>query len=164
MKLVFDFHPNFAKEKPKKALPIAVGNLTLKAWDAYLAANGVPAEGEPVFIQVLRTRQARKEASASPSQPSEPSTAPSLPPDPFPPEIVNVAAPELQPLADPLQPLQWNADFVASLEAPTTMPVLPPFDPDQMNWSNWDNLLADFEMQGAGEFQTDVTAFDFGMQ
>lgn len=164
VQLAYDFHPNFTKEHSRRALPIAVGNLTLKAWDAYIAARGVPDSGEPYFIQVLRARKAQREASISSSAPSQPSTNAS-PPESLP-QTQALPSPITQPSpnADPLQSFQWDTGFADSLNAPSAVADISPLDPEQMSWATWDNLLEDFEMQGSDGFGIDNGAFNFGLQ
>ncbi|KAF2107099.1 hypothetical protein BDV96DRAFT_458280, partial [Lophiotrema nucula] len=55
--LVYEYHPRLSKELSKRALPVAVGNLTLKAWDAFIAARRTPGHGGPIFIQILRAQR-----------------------------------------------------------------------------------------------------------
>lgn len=50
-------HPNFNKGVSKRALPVAVNKLTLKAWDAYIAARGLAVKDEPQFIRMIRERR-----------------------------------------------------------------------------------------------------------
>ncbi|KAF2183439.1 hypothetical protein K469DRAFT_207762 [Zopfia rhizophila CBS 207.26] len=148
VQMVYEFHPNFAKEVSKRALPIAAGNLTLKAWDAYLAARGTPDGGEPYFIQVLRAQRARPKPSnrLSPSPDFSLSQPPSVVSNG---SDTNVPLMGLPQTAGPLQSLQWSNDFSISIDVPKTIPDLPPLDPEQMNWPAWENLLVDFEMQEA---------------
>ncbi|KAF1354080.1 hypothetical protein EJ07DRAFT_158705 [Lizonia empirigonia] len=63
VRLTYEFHPTFDQELSRRALPIAVSNLALKAWEAYVAANGIPSGGEPYFVQLLRGRQRRSKKS-----------------------------------------------------------------------------------------------------
>jgi hypothetical protein len=57
---IYDYFPDILN-KPKRALFIAVGNLTLKAWDAFEAHNGRAAyrgsDEPPLFIQKLRAQR-----------------------------------------------------------------------------------------------------------
>jgi hypothetical protein len=172
--LVYEFHPNFAVELSRKAIPnsrgsmkawkafpIAIGKLTLRAWDAFTAARGVPPKGEPYFIQMLRSRNLdydRKKSESIPSEPTPPSepsrssntdTSPSSaqPSVNFTAEAATIAPPNstftTQP--NPLDTFQWDATFAQSLDAPPVVDM-PALDPDQMNWTSWDNLLADYQM------------------
>ncbi|KAF2655625.1 hypothetical protein K491DRAFT_704486 [Lophiostoma macrostomum CBS 122681] len=161
IELVYEFHPNFATELSRKALPIAIGKLTLRAWEAFIAARGTPEKGEPYFIQMLRTRNfdyERKKSDALPSEPtpsSEPSASPNtdLSPSPAQPPMnpIREAIAAAQPSANfvaqssPLDTFQWDSNFAESLDAPPAV-NLPALDPDQMNWTSWDNLLADYQM------------------
>ncbi|KAF2634391.1 hypothetical protein P280DRAFT_511938 [Massarina eburnea CBS 473.64] len=207
VQLVYDFHPNFSREAVRTALPVAVDSLALKAWGRFVEARGVPVEGEPVFIRVLRRRVERREmaaakaaaaaaeaASATSSSishkhglalrddaglgptalpSSSRSSATSIPSNPFVavafttstaaasfPSLTTTLAhpsssssfPATNP--DPVQAFQWDPNFAASLDAPSSAldsQVLPNqtlLDPDQMNWANWDELVKDFEMDG----------------
>ncbi|PVI05396.1 hypothetical protein DM02DRAFT_99098 [Periconia macrospinosa] len=61
IEIVYESHPNFSKEIAKTAFLVAVTNLTLKAWNAHVAARVVPLEREPRFIQILRARKTKRE-------------------------------------------------------------------------------------------------------
>ncbi|KAF2464233.1 uncharacterized protein BDR25DRAFT_346753 [Lindgomyces ingoldianus] len=163
VQMVFDFHPNFNKEVSKRALPIAIGNLTLKAWDAYLTARGMPEGGEPYFIQVLRSQRMKAKSSRTPSEQSE------LPPTQYPASTslddgMNLPPESVTQKVDPLQSFQWNPELAASLDISPVIPDLPPLDPDQMNWSAWENLLVDFSMQDATAPFSAANGFGFAGQ
>jgi hypothetical protein len=162
VQMIYEFHPDLANETYKRALPIAVGNLTLKAWDVFIANQGVPAEGEPYFIQALRTQKAKAKASKSSS----------YEPEPFAPRILtqlptaaslgdNCNFPSEGPMQtfDPLSSNQWASDFVAALKPPMIMPEVPSFDLDSMGWSAWDNLVTDFQINDTAF--ADVSQFNF---
>jgi hypothetical protein len=141
VKLVYDFHPDFAKEETRRALPIAIGTLTLKAWEAYIAARGVPDAGEPYYIQLLRLQRADgsntrpKETSlprTSSREPGTNTTDQSMGVDDFPTS------------ADPSEGIQWDANFMAQLDQ-MQMPEFSWDNPQHMEWAEWDNLLVDFK-------------------
>lgn len=159
--LVYEFHPDLAKEVYKRALPIAVGNLTIKAWDAFVAMRGIPEGGEPYFIQALRAQRGKTRDPKTMSQESEPS-APQLPTPTSVEDNINFSAEGLGQTSDPLHSLQWTSDFATSLEPSPIMPELPPLDPDNMNWSAWDNLVVDFQINETG-FSVDAPEFDLGV-
>lgn len=58
---IYDFFPELIN-KPFKTLHVAVGNLTLKAWEAYYTAQDLITE-EPPFIKALRERRSGSMAS-----------------------------------------------------------------------------------------------------
>lgn len=162
---VYSYHPNLVKEVSKRALPVAVGNLTLKAWDAYLAARGMPERGEPYFIQVLRARQPKRAGTSMSSSSPQPNASIQLPETP-----PTFGSPSNMPTEnssqqlDPLESFQWDSNLTASLDE-TRVPGLTPLDADQMNWSAWDNLLADFQMNNSEDgFTGDGQNFGFGPQ
>ena len=182
VQLVYDMHPNFGADFSRRALSIAVANFTLRAWDVYIAARGIPEGGEPTYIQILRARDAKR-TTPSPSQPDAQSmqleSFVELYSDPIAEQAQSLAPAPVYPAAnvDALSNLQWNADFAESLNPMATIPELPPLDGDQMNWGVWDSLLEDFEMQGTGTGidggigmgkRTDVNAgvegWQYGMQ
>lgn len=161
----YQFHPSFDKELSKRALPIAVSNLTLKAWDAYIAAQGVPASGEPAFIQLIRNRQTRTKALKKSSRQAGTSKMPAQEP------LIsqdNDGVDTNGPLAyaDPSKAFDWDtADLNVSLGIPSTLSDTLPLDyPEQMNWSSWDSLLVDFQMDDYNGNPVDLSAFDFQVQ
>ncbi|KAH7366584.1 hypothetical protein BKA66DRAFT_573253 [Pyrenochaeta sp. MPI-SDFR-AT-0127] len=161
----YQFHPSFDKELSKRALPIAVSNLTLKAWEAYIAAQGVPASGEPVFVQLIRLRQKRTKGSKDLSGQSSTAETPS----PAPPtngKCKSSIEDTFLAYADPSIAFDWNtADLNASLGIPSTLSDTLPLDyPEHMNWSSWDSLLVDFQMDDYNENPTDLSAFNFALQ
>ena len=150
VEMVYEFHPDLAKEKYKTSLPIAIGSLTLKSWDAFVAVRGPPEAGEPYFIQLLRAQKNKNKPSKNPSEErdQDPSVT-NMPPDPslgthlsFPTEMPGPS--------DPLQSFQFSSDFAASLGTQPVMPELPLLDPDSMNWSAWDDLVVDFQINDTG--------------
>ncbi|KAH6644293.1 hypothetical protein C7974DRAFT_459937 [Boeremia exigua] len=159
IRLTYEFHPTFETE-PKRALPIAVNHLTLTAWEAYIAANGMPDGGEPYFIQLIRNRQAR---SKKPNVPAEQQNASVV-------DYTTTFTPmPAQELAtdnggtDHLAAFPWNpADLNASLGLPPVMPDLAPLEyPEQMNWSTWNDLLVNFQTTNADDHLPDMSTFNF---
>ena len=161
VQLTYDYHPSFDRELCGRALPIAVSNLALKAWEAYTAANGLPATGEPLFIQLIRSRQHRPKKSSISAQQTRSATAESTPywsPD----SVQDTAIVESMGF-NQLAALNWNpADLNASLGMPPTMPDLNPQDyPEQMDWSSWNNLLVDFQTNDTDIYPPDMLTFSF---
>ncbi|KAJ4359157.1 hypothetical protein N0V95_002409 [Ascochyta clinopodiicola] len=165
VQLTYEFHPTFDKGLSRRALPIAVTNLALQAWDAYIAANGMPSGGEPYFIQLLRRRQhSQRKSSTSPSISSKQtststnSSAPSSTPN------VVENAKTYEPMGvDHLAAFDWNAsDLNASLGIPAVIPDLTPLNyPENMDWSTWDNLLVDFQTNDNTVYPPDISSFTF---
>lgn len=157
VQLTYEFHPTFDEELSRRALPIAASNLALKAWEAYVAANGVPGSGEPYFIQLVRNRKtSAKKSSAFGAQPGSFSGGSTLlnQPQPQPEIVTNEAMGSGNPSA-----FQWNtADLNASLGIQPVLPDLAPFDyQEEMNWSTWNDLFVDFQTNSTDVYQSDVT-------
>ncbi|KAF2440072.1 hypothetical protein P171DRAFT_435880 [Karstenula rhodostoma CBS 690.94] len=160
---VFDFHPNFSTQASRKALPIAVATLTLTSWDAYIAARGIPKAGEPPFIQVLRARKAKpssksangiQAAAAMPLHsplPFDPTTQPSF--------VEQQDLPPTGAYAEPVDTFQWDASLANTFDGPQLGYMDVPMQEDQSNWSNWDNLMLNFELQKANSFAVDGGGF-----
>jgi hypothetical protein len=147
VQLAYENHPTFTKEFSRRALPVAIGNVTLRAWDAHIAARGVPSGGEPNFIQMLRAQRTRH----------QPRTAAPVPVDQEPamfqqPNLMRSGNDDVPNSGfnanDPLQSFQWDTDLAMSLENSTTVDFPPVDDAAQMGWSTWNNLLLDFQSQG----------------
>ncbi|KAJ4299739.1 hypothetical protein N0V90_004985 [Kalmusia sp. IMI 367209] len=169
---VFDFHPNFSLEASRQALPIAIATLTLTAWDAYIAARGIPEGGEPYFIQVLRTRKAKEDIKAQQSQGA------ALGNDTAQDRLSNVADLAQQHTAsaqsqastlasvpqtaygDNVDSFVWDADMLNAFDGPQLNDINIPIEEDQLNWSNWNNLLLNFELQSANSFAMDGAGFN----
>jgi hypothetical protein len=171
---VFEFHPSFGQEFSTRALSIAVTNFTLRAFDAYVAARGLPNGKEPLFIQILRRRVSERANTPSSSSRSlsqthsEPHTTLSTT---TPNAFIQPQVPAPVPVhstthTDTHQAFQWDAGFADSLDPTTTVPDLPLLDLDQINWEHWDTLVADFETQGNGPggFSTNGGGWEYGMQ
>jgi hypothetical protein len=158
VQLTYEFHPSFDEELAKRALPIAVSNLALKAWEAYTAANGVPASGEPMFIQLIRSRQKRTKKSCSSTPYSSDTTAePSLKSTPSfhqPPVWGDVMS------FNSIATFDWNpADLNASIGLSPVMPNLVPLDyPEEMDWLSWNHLLVDFQTNDGIAYAPDMAA------
>lgn len=144
--ITFRNHPLFAQDVGKRALSIAMGNLMLKAWDAFITARGLPPEDEPDFITSFRAQRLKRDQACQPPPPVERAlTGPEV-------DGHNTGMPAAaggQAHFDPFQDAQWrqwNTDFEASLEAPPAFGGMPqvPLDCDQMNWSAWDTLLTNY--------------------
>lgn len=139
VQMVYERHPDFIADS-KRALPVAVGNLAIKAWEAFVASRGIPDSETPHFISVLRSQRAGGRRSAQ-----VPVSAPTLTVD-VSSEIPSV---EFQPALDPLE---LDEDFSSSLDLgndldPSYITNLPPLEPDQMNWAQWESLLQSFELE-----------------
>ncbi|KAJ4984239.1 fungal specific transcription factor domain-containing protein [Stagonosporopsis vannaccii] len=161
VQLTYEFHPTFDEELSKRALPIAVSNLALKAWDIYIAENGVPDGGEPYFIQLIRNRPVRSKKLGKTSEQRDRMTTEDLStymPSP-PQQAVNTRTTG----NDQLAAFPWNsADLNASLGLPPAIPDLaPPEYPEQLDWASWNSLLVDFQTNNADEYLPDMSAFNF---
>ncbi|KAH7091573.1 hypothetical protein FB567DRAFT_558421 [Paraphoma chrysanthemicola] len=159
-----DFHPSFDKELALRALPVAVSNLTLKAWDAYISHRGVPPLGEPYFIQVIRHRQSHPKASKEAAHLSA-TTTPDISTEIFHSKGRLVDS-HIVPSTDPLQAPEWNAaDFNTSLGATSNLVETLPLDrPESLDWATWDNLLVDFQTAATEDMPIDLSAFNFGLK
>jgi hypothetical protein len=155
----YDFHPSFHAELIKKALPIAVSNLTLKAWEAYINAGGVPQSGEPSFIQLIRRRQSPVALSLETRQQHDNYT-----PQPSSADAVEGDIHRLNnrnvPTSDPLQGFDWDAPDSAGLDMMNdTLLGLP----ETINWEAWDNLVVDYSTEGFANYdmEIDLPSLDF---
>lgn len=161
VQLTYEFHPSFDEELAKRALPIAVSNLALKAWEAYTAANGVSQNGEPLFIQLIRSRQHRTKKSSSAASRSRATTKePSLT---YTPSFDQPFAVDESMNFSNAAALDWNpADLNASIGMPPVLPDLAPSDyPEEMNWSSWNNLLIDFQTNDSNAYPPNM--FELGL-
>jgi hypothetical protein len=149
----FENHPSFGKRLARRALPVAVSNLTLKAWEAYVAAQGIRHNAEPVFIQNIRSR---KEQTKRPSQQAD-SAGHSYQRE----ENLNV-----MPNGDGMQNIEWNAAGLSNTSDTTfALPESVPLDvPENIEWATWDSLFVDFNTNGAQDEVPDLSMFDIGMQ
>ncbi|KAJ4317372.1 hypothetical protein N0V94_004975 [Neodidymelliopsis sp. IMI 364377] len=161
IQLTFDFHPSFDTDLSVKALPIAVSNLTMKAWNAYIEAQGMPANGEPYFIQLIRGRQHRsKKSSVTTEQSNIPASSvdTSSTPDPTQQSVTSDGMEVDQNL-----PPDWNiADFNASLGMPAmTLDLDPTNHQEEIDWSVWNDLFVDFKTNETNVYPPDLSTFDF---
>jgi hypothetical protein len=155
----YDFHPSFDKELSRRALPIAVNNLTLKAWDAYIAVRGVPITGEPYFIQIIRGRKNLTKKLRSVGLPAASTSIRQSASVPY----ADAAAINSGAI-DPLQSFDWNtADFNTDtgLEGDFSN-AIPLGYPEHMNWSTWDNLMVEFQTVDDDNPPIDLSSFNFG--
>ena len=153
---VYDNHPEMLSEG-KSALSRAVGNLTIKAWEAHEAAcmahfKGLPSGGPPQYISTLRLqRMAIK----------KPEPIASLNED-------NVFAVPVASEAVPRQ-VDKRPQSHESFNGPSTTNLDHLFLPDQlldasipMDWAVWDSLMLDFELQpvNSGALGSETRLFD----
>lgn len=143
VKLVYDFHPNFAKEETRRALPVAVGALTLKAWEAYVAARGVPETGEPFFVQLLRIQRTGScgvgQKAKAPPATQNLDLLEAIPTD------QGIAVDSFPATAGPSEGFEWDPGFMTQLDQ-IQMPNEFSWDnPQHMEWAAWGNLLAEFQ-------------------
>jgi hypothetical protein len=163
IQLTYEFHPTFDEEVSRRALPIAVSNLALKAWEAYTTANSLSGDGEPFFIQLIRNRQQRvKKPSMLGQQPN--TLVASHTPTDLPTSIQQLSA-DVSVSVSSLDGLDWNtADLNASLGLHDVIPELALFDyPEEMNWSSWNELLVDSKTNNTDVFQAELSQLDFGV-
>jgi hypothetical protein len=165
VELTFSFHPSFDAELSVRALPIAISNLTLKAWEAYKVARDITDTSEPYFVQMLRNRQHRKKKNSSHGRRSEealPTPSSSNTP------TSNYFSSTFEPQFDYVEAFNWNpADLNASLgvNVPAAMPDLESSDyPEEMNWSTWNDLLVSYRTNDTSEFATDIDLSIIGFE
>jgi hypothetical protein len=158
----YEFHPSFDKELARRALPIAFGRLTLKAWDAYIAAQGLPSTGEPYYIQIIRYRQ------YSTRLPNELSNVEAIP------QKAAQISQSTEGLVDEsssldtnmLQLTDWNTadlSLKSQLTSATFETVVPDY-PENLDWAAWNNLFIDFQMDNTDDMSLDLSTFNFAMQ
>lgn len=147
--IIYRNHPLFAQDVGKRALSIAMGNLTLKAWDAFIKARGLPQHGEPDFIVSFRAQRLKRDQSCRPTQPPQPphTALPGVESGAYDNGIPTSG--QGQPPLDPFQDAQWkqwNTDIEASLDFNPSFASMPqiPLDCEQMTWSAWDSLLSNY--------------------
>ncbi|OSS54283.1 hypothetical protein B5807_00025 [Epicoccum nigrum] len=163
IQLTYEFHPTFDEEVSRRALPIAVSNLALKAWEAYRTANGLSMDGEPFFIQLIRNRQQRVEKPSMLGQQPNTSVAGYTPTDL--PEPIQRPSADVSVNASSQGDLDWNrADLNASLGLQDVIPDLALFDyPVEMNWSSWNELLIDSKTNNTDIYRAGLSQLDFGV-
>ncbi|KAI9730554.1 MAG: hypothetical protein M1834_005795 [Cirrosporium novae-zelandiae] len=142
---VFEFRPEVIT-RPKMALYIAIGNLTLKAWEAREAAYlgqhpspqhpSSPRPSPPGFITILRSQRMKNVPQTPPTfnMPMDFATGEQLMGDAFTQNYGTL-------------PVNMTTGFDPSLlPNPTTTLIPSPTD-----WSDWDNLIRDFELPNTNE-------------
>lgn len=157
VQIVFECNPNFSSQVSRQALPIAVATLTLGAWDAYIQKRGEPQRGEPYFIQVLRIRKMKQTTKHKPNLQNMVPSQEACDVDSLNlnPSFTQPRDPALAvPFNDAVDTFQWDADISNTFDGQLDgLPV--PMDEDQLNWSNWDNVMLNFELQKMNNFAVD---------
>ncbi|KAH8892886.1 mitogen-activated protein kinase [Thozetella sp. PMI_491] len=129
---VYSNHDEFLKSK--RALPVAFGRLTLKAWEG----NPPSQPGrEPSFIGVLQALRAARLEGRAGSQDSGSTTLGAI--------TDNVSP------ADLLAPVDEAAAALGSLPAAVDLSVESSFGLETADWKFWDQLIHDYQSQGAQE-------------
>jgi hypothetical protein len=147
----FDFHPSFDQELAKRALPIAVSNLALKAWEAHVASQGARSP-EPYFIQLIRQRR----NTAKHTQSYLPQLGPGAVQIGIPKSIehrYDVIGSYVDHNAGLVEPSTFNlAGFDDSVDMLDTLPENISLDlPENLDWTTWDNLFVDFQANSPDE-------------
>jgi hypothetical protein len=153
----YEFHPSFDKEIARRTLPVAVRNLTLKAWEAYVVARGVPSTGEPYFIQFIRQRQHQTK------MPSKLTTQPNIVGKPE--SKAQTASNDddavngnLWSDTEMLQALDWSmADHSTDSQLASALPTAPLDYPDDLDWAAWNDLFIDFQTNNAEVASQDLS-------
>ena len=170
---VYENHPAFITDF-RKPLHIAVGSLCLKAWEARMKARDLQRENgtfvmpirTPGYIEMLRQQRRhppkRKSTAHSRSTTSDtksPPTVSRMGSQMSVPNPLSFTAATIQTPPDALTTMSWDANNVPWGNQYNYDPVVP-YDPDtmmgqmdnmqNMDWTQWDNLIQDFEMSGAG--------------
>jgi hypothetical protein len=145
----YEYHPSFDKQVARRALPIAVSNLTLKAWDAYAAACGTSRAAEPVFIQTIRSRLGQTRRASRRTDTSKQSS-------------VDVS---VMPDMDGNQMFDWNVAGLSNTDdmASALPESVPLHIPDDIDWGTWDSLFVDLHTDGAQDGMPDLSMFDVGV-
>jgi hypothetical protein len=145
----FENHPSFGNRLARRALPVAVGNLTMKAWDKYAMAQGISRTAEPGFVKNIRRR---REQIKRPAQQDDTMKQSSEDSD----DMQN---------ADGLQTLDWNTvGSNDTLNTTFTLPESIALDiPENVDWATWDSLFLDFNT-GVQDEVPDLSIFGLGMQ
>jgi hypothetical protein len=159
----YEYHPSFDKELARRALPIAVSNLALKAWKAYIAARDAPDTSEPYFIQLIRHRRnclklpnesakesmvdARLEAAKQTTQ--------------------NMDGLENENLwldADMLRSLDCSAaDLSGEPVMTTALSTLQPEYPEDLDWAKWNDLFVDFQTSNTPVDLQELSILDYAI-
>ncbi|KAF2492669.1 hypothetical protein BU16DRAFT_513829 [Lophium mytilinum] len=137
LELTYEFHPEFIRDGPKRPLLFAIGNLTIKAWEAFKEERSDSEQDDPHFIQMLRAQR--------PLQAGVPHSKP-RPEDGL---SMDDIATSLGEFEKPIEPL-WGGDGIAS-----TFDFSQPFDPLSSSTfapmefdQQWESLLHNFQVQG----------------
>jgi hypothetical protein len=147
----FENHPSFEKRLARRALPVAVGNLTLKAWEEYAAAQGILRMAEPGFVKNIRCR---REQTKSPSRRAD---------------TTKQSSANAHGMQDGVGPrtfdgntVDWSNTMETTFEIPEPRSV--PLDvPENVDWATWDSLFVDFNT-GAQDGVMDLSMLDLGVQ
>ncbi|KAF2807318.1 uncharacterized protein BDZ99DRAFT_78680 [Mytilinidion resinicola] len=135
--LTYEFHPEFITDGPKRPLLFAIGNLTLKAWEAFKRGRSDSEQDDPHFIQLLRSqRSVQAEAPLSKPRPEDSLSMEDM-------------ATSLGDYGKPLNPLWAGDGFSSTFDFnepfdPLSPSAFPPMEFDQ----HWEDLLHNFQMQG----------------
>ncbi|KAH8712256.1 hypothetical protein GQ44DRAFT_689197 [Phaeosphaeriaceae sp. PMI808] len=151
------FHPGFDKELARRALPVAVSNLTLKAWEAYVSGRDT-VDAEPYFIQTIRHQQQCRKLPRKPSPHDGPSTQPSSNKKGLDNDIMGQQT-------DPPAGLKWSTENFSTNPSttPTFSECMPLDATERMDWAQWDNLFVDFQTADSDNIPLDVLGFNFEM-
>jgi hypothetical protein len=147
----FDFHPSFDQELAKRALPIAVSTLTLKAWEAHVAARGARSP-EPYFIQLIRQRSKTSKHTQN-CQPQRGSDAAQTGESSSIEHRGDVIRSYVDQHAASVEPSTFNFDGLDdSVDMLGAFPEDTSLDPpDNLDWTTWDNLFVDFQVNSVDE-------------
>jgi hypothetical protein len=155
----YSFHPSLNKDLSKRALPIAIDNLTVKAWNVYAAARGASCNPELQFIKLIRQRQQRRRSSKLSNPNKLDATTPALAWGGE--RNTNMYQGEELLNGFDAQSFNW-AEFDASLGPPDDATDLTSFEfPEHMNWSTLDEFLVDF--RNTGDLSTGFTNLGNGV-
>jgi hypothetical protein len=137
----YTWHPSFRKELVRRALPVAVGGLTLKAWEGYVAARGGGVQ-EPEFVGMLR-RRGKRDGNGEAKD-----------------EAMRESVGEVQ------TQFEWSVPAFGSVgEGNDLMTDAIPLDmPENLDWTNWNDLFVDFQDTSTEEVPLDLEGFGFKVQ
>jgi hypothetical protein len=151
----YAFHPSLGKDFARRALPIALGNLTLKAWNVYIAAHGAHVPDEPGFIQDLRRRRYQPKRSERPQTETTESIL-----EPHDNHGETLGNNSREPDAEVLGAFDWHSTDFANTGA--TSMTDEPFQfelPENIDWTAWDSLFVDFRTNRTEYEPPNLTAF-----
>jgi hypothetical protein len=158
----YEYHPSFDKELAQRALPVAVSNLTLKAWEAYIAVRDVPEISEPYFIQLIRLRQEHvglPNKSANPSKVNAKGKAGHTSSS-----TEDLAREDLWSGTDMLQALDWST--VEPSGEPPISSVLSTVQsefPEDIDWAAWKDLFVDIQANDTSGVMQELSTLDYAM-